>query len=165
MKSALTLLLAATQAVQITGSPDPTTIGTTGGSDSRTHQLRSPASTNPGTFDVRYINNVPTNPTDQNNGWQTDVQHPEVFQLVSTMDGNRVAYVDYDNPVPLTTKHPVGKYDVTTDTEQYLVKLREQEGRQTEYFYYDSKRKAIRSVANSRFVLGYDLRYRTAKTV
>ena len=67
MKAALALLFATVSAVQITGPIDPTEIGTTGGADTRTHQLRSPAPTNPGEFTERFIN--ANTPSDIQNGW------------------------------------------------------------------------------------------------
>lgn len=70
------------------------------------------------------------------------------------MDGNRVIYAQYGNPIKKTTTHPSGS--LTVDTEQYEVYLHEGTGNHNEYWYFDEEANAIRNVANSRFVLGMD---------
>ena len=71
-------------------------------------------------------------------------------------------YANYDGPIQKTTRHPVGLYDVVTDTPQYEIRLREQEGRPNEFWYYDDAAGVIRNKANSRFVLGWDQRFEKA---
>jgi len=158
-------LAGAASAVKVTADPYPQTtetaravsvnpvatnaVGTTGGHDSKTHQHRTPATTTEGDFQPR----SKTWPTVQDslNGFQEG----ERFQLHSTLDGNRVLYATR-SPIEVRSTHPEGKYPVVLHSQQFEVKLREQEGSANEYWYWDVKTQTIRSVANGSMCLTWD---------
>jgi hypothetical protein len=127
-------------------------VGTTGGFDSKTLQSKTPAPESiTGDFKTAYKETGVPKVLDAFNGLQDGQQ----FQIFSNMDGGRVIYASRV-PIDTISTHPVGKYEVKTDSTQFELHIRESTGQAQEYWYWDEKTKTVRLVENGSKCFSWD---------